>query len=302
RALEAQGAGAATITRAALPALIAAAAGAAGLWLLMGGIPAPRPGRPRRVGRAAPIATAVIWLLAVALPMLLFALGLGSPTGVGEFLRLYGGDLGNTLAVGLVAGLCAALVAAGLAAAWQHEARWVRIAADVQGIGWIVAALVPGTVATTALGQAYNRPGLDVAIYLTPAILVLGYLGRFAFVAALLGRFVSAREPRALVEMRRLDGATGLVGHLQACWPRLLAAGGAAGAIAGVLSLSDLSIAARLQPAGFSAIATDILDAIHYQRPRVVMTASLLMLALGIAAGFAAACLWWPLRDTARSV
>jgi DNA-binding beta-propeller fold protein YncE len=151
-----------------------------------------------------------------------------------------------------------------------------------------------------ALEAAYNRPGLDAMVYGKPAILVLGYLARFGFVAALLARWASLSEPRALGDLRRLDGADTLVGYVVGAWPRLLAAAGAAAAVVGVLSMSELVVAARLAPPRFPLIAGAILNAVHYQRPDTVLLAVLGLIGCALAATLIVVGVFEPLRRGGR--
>ena len=72
-------------------------------------------------------------------------------------------------------------------------------------------------------------------------------------------------------------------------------AGGTA-AVAGVLSMSELVIAARVTPPGFPLVAGAILNAVHYQRPDTVLLAVLALIAFGLAAGAVALAVFVPLR------
>ena len=289
-------AGVRVIMMAAAPAIAMAAVGVAAIWWLLGRGHTELATRPAAPTRPAMIVTAAIWLVSVALPVGLFIANLTAQVNVTTFARLYGRDLANTLAIAAMSAVVTAIVAVGLAAAWQDHRRWVRAAADVQAIGWLVAAVVPATTVGVALEAAYNRPGLDAAVYTTPAILVVGALARYGFIAALLARWVSMREPRALRDMRRLDGADTLVGYVVAAWPRLVAAAGAAAAVVAVLSMSELVVAARVAPPGVPLIAGAILNAVHYQRPDTVLLAVLFLVGFCLAAGIAAVAVFAPLR------
>jgi DNA-binding beta-propeller fold protein YncE len=160
----------------------------------------------------------------------------------------------------------------------------------------MLAAVVPGIVVGVACEAAWNHPGLENMVYNTPVVLVLGYLARFAFVGALLGRWMTRNEPRVLGDLRRLDRAETLAGMLRATWPAVLAVGGATGAVVAVLSMSELAVTARLQPRGFATIAQGVLHAVHYQRPDTVLLATLGLIGVGLAAGSLAVGAWWPLR------
>ena len=297
RALESDlDAGVRAIMLAAAPAIAMAAVGVAAIWWLLGRGHTELATRPAAPTRAAMIVTAAVWLVSVALPVVLFIANLTAQVNVTTFARLYGRDLANTLAVAAVSGVVTAFLAVGLAAAWQDTRRWVRTVADVQAIGWLVVAVVPATTVGVALEAAYNRPGLDAALYTTPAILVIGALARYGFIAALLARWVSLREPRAMRDMRRLDGADTLVAYVVAAWPRLVAAAGASAALVAVLSMSELVVASRVAPPGVPLIAGAILNAVHYQRPDTVLLAVLFLVGFGLAAGLVAAAVFVPLR------
>ncbi len=297
RAIESElGAGPRAVMLAGAPAIAMAAIGVAAIWLLSGRGFTEMAIRPAAPTRAGVITTAAIWLASVALPVGLFIANLTGEASPMTFVQLYGRDLANTLAVAAITALATVAVAVGLAALWQDHRRWVRIVADAQAIGWLLGAVVPATSVGVAMEAAYNRPGLDAMVYANPTILVLGYLARFGFVAALLARWVSLREPRTLRDLRRLDGADTLVAYVVAAWPRLLAAAGAAGAVVAVLSMSELVVAARLAPPGFPLIAGAILNAVHYQRPDTVLLAVLALVGVALAAGVAAVAMFRPLR------
>jgi len=297
RALENElDAGVRAIMMAAAPAIAMAVVGVAAIWWLLGRGHTELATRPAAPTRAALIVTAAIWLVSVALPVVLFIVNLTAQVNVMTFTRLYGRDLANTLAIAVASGAVTAFVAVGLAAAWQDRRRWVRTLADVQAIGWLVVAVVPATTVGVALEAAYNRPGLDAALYTTPAILVIGALARYGFIAALLARWVSMREPQELRDMRRLDGADTFVAYVVATWPRLVAAAGASAALVAVLSMSELVVAARVAPPGVPLIAGAILNAVHYQRPDTVLLAVLFLVGFGLAGGIAAVTVFAPLR------
>jgi DNA-binding beta-propeller fold protein YncE len=121
-------------------------------------------------------------------------------------------------------------------------------------------------------------------VYTGPAILVLGHLGRFGFVAALLARWLAGADPARSAEMRRLDGAGDLRGQLVALRPRLAAVTAATAAVVLALSLSEVSLTAQLRPAGLDVIAASVLNDMHYQRPQTVMTAAVLFVGAAVAA------------------
>jgi DNA-binding beta-propeller fold protein YncE/ABC-type Fe3+ transport system permease subunit len=301
RSLDSSGAGPRALVIATAPAAVLCVIGIALVWGLMGGAAPRSQGSPPRLGPPAIVATAAIWALTVLVPMSLFARSLSASASIGDFLSLHARDFLDTLGAAGGSGMLCAAAAVGMGVCWQDHRRWIRAAGTVQALGWLVAALLPGTIVALALEAGYNRPLLAL-LYSSPTILLLGHSARFAFVGALLGRFLARLEPAALRDLRRLDGAQTLYSWARSSWPRAVAAGGGAFCVASMLSLGDLSVAPRLAPAGTGSLALAVLGAVHYQRPDTVLLASVLLMGLGVVAGTAAAAAWWPLRRFGRGV
>lgn len=323
RAKDSMGATSRQILGAALPAVALAAVGAAVIWLLLSGRPRRAPTRPGRSAQLTRLGSTAIWVLSVLLPVILLARNLGGWRQVDEFLRFYGRGMAGTIELAAISGMLGVVVAVGLATAWGDHRRWVRAAAHVQAIGWVLLAVVPGTIVGVALEAAYNVPlvvwksagsaaplfglspgpgGVTLAdmLYRSEVIVVLGHLARFGFVAALLGRWIAVREPRSLMDLRRQDGAETLIGLIRAAWPRLLAAAVASLAIVIVLSMSEIPVTARVYPPGSDPLAVALLNAMHYQRPLTVVIASLALLAVALGAALLTAVVWAPLRRGGR--
>ena len=299
RAVDALGANAPQLLLVAMPAIGIAATGAVVVWLLLGAALPSSAKRSTPFTKAALGATVAIWLISVLGPVLVFATNLGEAGQIGEFFALYGSAVASTSTLALLSGAFAAVIALGLGAAWQDHRPLVRTLAHLQALGWIFVALVPGTIVAVALEAAYNislpiTPNQTLAdvIYSNPVILIAGYLARFGFVGALLGRWIAVREPRDLTAMRRLDGAQTMGGLFASSWPRLLAAGLGVMAIVTALSLSEIPVTARLQPPGAGSLAAAVLNALHYQRPDTVMFASLVLIGAALIAAVIAVLAW----------
>lgn len=303
RAKDALGAPAGEVLRAALPAIAIASAGAVAVWIALAGRAAGsmRPGERSR-GRDLPAVAGVATLLLATLivPLVLLAGRVGSWTQVEAFVTLYGRDLaGSILRAVVVAGL-GGLLAVGLTATWLDERTWVRRAAHAQAALWLAGAFVPATVAGIALEAAYNTALFADLVYRREAIVIVAHLMRFGFVAALLGWWAAAREPSAIADLRRTDGATGLGGVLVAAGPRLLAAGVAAAAIILVLALGEAAVTARVHPPGSRPLAMALLNDMHYQRPQTVIVAVLLLAVLALGAAAIVTAVWRGRRFTAH--
>lgn len=311
RAIEALGATPREVLTAAAPATVLTVFGAVIVWMLLSirraEVASSKNERDGRGRVGVLLATAMLWILSVGIPIVLMARNMRSAAGgrtlgeqVSEFTTFYGRGMGNTIVIALICGALASVIAAGLAWMWQDRRAWVRGAAHVQAVGWMIAAAVPGTMVGSALTVAYNREVAADWVYLTPAVLVIGHLARFGFLAALLGRWIALQEPRALVEMRAMDGAERLGGLLLATWPRLLAAGGATFAIVMALSLAEIPVTAQVRPPGFDLITPSILNDMHYQRPQTVMIATAVFMGVALLASFIALALWSSARRAVK--
>jgi len=301
RAVAALGANARDVLAAAAPAVLIGGLGAAAVWFLIAGRPERAPTRAGRASRVTIGATALIWVLSVVIPLVLLLVGLAGVRKSGTFWAFYGGALLNTVALALLCGGVGAVVAIGLAGLWQDPRRWVRAVGHAQALGWLLAAAVPGTIVGVAVEAAYNTGVTAEVIYSSQAVLVIGYLARFGFVAALFGRWLIAQEPRTQGDLRRLDGAETWLGLMICAWPRMLAAGLGSGAVIAVLALGEIPVTARLHPPGSDPLALAVLNAMHYQRPYTVMLSVLVLVAAAAGAALVVTGGWWWLRRVSRS-
>jgi len=286
RAKSALGATTAGVLVASLPAVGLAGAGAVAVWIGLGrGRERRAPiGAPRRPARVTVALAVLIWIVSALAPLLMLARRIVSWEQIVEFAGLYGPAVGNAAATAGATAFLGACIAVGLAIVWLDHRPWVRRFGDVQAVGWLVAALVPALVAGVALEAAYNRSqgvgGLALAttVYGQPWILLVAQLGRAAFVAALLARWIVAREPRGLADLRRIDGAGGLLATLVAGRPAFVAAGVAGFAVTGVLA------------------------AMHYQRPETVVMAVLLLMVIAAGVALVTTTVWAGLARHARTL
>jgi DNA-binding beta-propeller fold protein YncE len=296
RAVQALGGTTRDLLIAGMPAAAVAAVGALATWWALNRRRSDDVSRALSPAWATIILSSVIWLLSVAAPLALVSGGALRRARVAEFGELYGRALADTIMVAAACGALAAIVACGLALMWQDRRRWIRVAAHVQAVGWLLAALIPATLVAAAHESAYNRGPLADFVYRSPRMLVLGHLSVFGFVAALLGRWAAQREPAIVHDLRLLDGADTLRGQLIAAGPTLLSAAVATAAITAVLSLSEIALSGQLAPAGFELLAPIVLNALHYQRPETVALATVATIGLALVAVLAAALAWTTLR------
>jgi len=225
----------------------------------------------------------------------MFTVALDTPR-VGDFTVLHGQAVGASAVVALSAALLVGSLAVAirvLVDAVRGEgagARILRFAARAAALLLLTAGVVPGTVCALAVEAAYNRPepgflpsSILAPIYDSPLAVVLVLAMRAAPVAAVVALVLAAREPTSSARLRALDG-----GSWPARWRGLRAELGfaAAGAtsIALAWSLGELTASGRVVPPGLPWLATDVLNAIHYQRPETVVLAVVAIVAVALPA------------------
>jgi len=248
-------------------------------------------------------AAVVIGLLGVV-PIALLVGGLLREPGVSReslesFASLHADAVPTTLGTALASGAVLALLAAGLLLLWRDGSRIARAIAVGQSIAWVILAGLPAAAVAAATIAAWNRAWLD-PLYESPAIVIVGQVGRFGVLAAAAAWWL-ARRRDAEGDLRSIDGPRRLGEAMRAERPRLVAAMTAAGAVGASLSLGEIDLTARLQPPGDGWIAAAVLNAIHYQRGESVLLAALAMTAMGAIAAGAVMLAWRPLRSAGRA-
>ena len=248
-----------------------------------------RLGWPSRLAIAAAIACSLG-------PLAMLVVGVVGEPGIDgaairAFITLHGESLVPTAVVALASGAVAAVLAVALYAMWIDRSRLARVLAAIETLAWAIVAGTPVAVAASATILFWNRPLLE-AVYDSPAILVVGHLGRFGIVAAAAAWWLARTRGAAARDLAATDAPARLGEVLRAEAPRAIAAGGSAGLVVASLSLGEVALASRLAPPGEATIATAVLNAIHYQRGETVVLATIAMVAIGLAAAMAVAWLF----------
>jgi hypothetical protein len=250
------------------------------------------PRDPARVHMSV-IAAAAMWGLSVIGPLIVVLLNLHGTRQLLTFWKLSAGSISVSAQIaGMVAAL--ALVLAG--ASWlgaETRARWLRLAAAVCLSTLLIAGLIPGILVGAATAQAWNRWEPLRWVADSPAIVVLGHLARFGFVAAIAGWLLARSEPAALRDLRRIDAGDSVRGWFQAAaQPRLAAMAGLAIA-SGVLSFHEIESAVMLQPptSAGGGFAWRMLQALHYSREEDIVPGLATVLAVAISGSGLAAWL-----------
>ncbi|MBI1303230.1 MAG: hypothetical protein GC172_05525 [Phycisphaera sp.] len=306
RSLEALGASPRTLVAAALPAIALAALAVAAIPLLAGrlgqhgmrarggGACAPSTGSRGHASRSMASRFSAVALLAalacVAVPVALFLRALSAIPRAGDFFLLHGEALRNTLSVAAVAAVVVTAVALLLRVALASRVGMARRGGLALAALAAVASLVPGALVAKATALGYNRDA-TAFIYDTPAVVAVVLCVRALLIAAAVSVALEGASHRTARANRALDGES-----LRARWlglrGELALVALAALPLSFAWSLGELTASSRVLPPGFEWIATDILNAIHFQRPETVLLgASALVVVAVCAAALLAAVL-----------
>gem|GEM_PF-267226 len=220
--------------------------------------------------------------LACILPMTacVFLLrALGAVPRTRDFLTLHGEALATTLLIAGIAALIAGAFAVTLRLAMDAPLRGVRVLVRAVLLIALVIAILPSTLAAGALESAYNHDA-TAFVYDTPLVVVLVLAVRAMAVGSMVVLIQDAVEDPSAARLRSLDGAS-----FAALWRGFRVE--ARTTLLTVLplafawSLGELTASGRLVPPGMAWLATDILNAIHYQRAETVLLGTGVFLAVG---------------------
>ncbi len=281
RAMDAAGASADAVLRAAWPAVgVAFLASALLVLLLRRALPLLRAREATEPSATHKGGVMIVALVAVA-TLLPLALLLWDTTQVSEwqsFTQLHLRASRNSLVMGGAVGALGAAIAIAVAVLGVMS-RWRTVA--LIAVGCLVMLVVPATTVALACAQVWRG---SAAIYDTLAVVALAEAGRFSLVAVACGAWCGATVTREARDSWELGGA-GLADFIRMARPQLLAAAGAGATLLFALAIGETSVAARLQPPGADWLAASMLNAIHYQDASAVCAALpwLGMIALGAA-------------------
>lgn len=209
------------------------------------------------------LAAAAVWCVSIVLPAAGLATSIRSESVISavasalpEFSRELVSSAVLAAVVGLVAGvLCLATwraAASGVRGAWVARAWLVLL---------VFGALTPGVLVGDAIASTSSLAFRD-----SHAWTVLAHIARFGALAAAVGLWLAASEPRDLARMRAVDGATGPRGFLSSVTGAHLGAMLAVAVIVAMLSLHEIEAAVRLQPPGSRSLSRTMLGLLHFAR------------------------------------
>jgi sugar lactone lactonase YvrE/ABC-type Fe3+ transport system permease subunit len=241
-----------------------------------------------------------LWILTVGIPVAAFVWSLTNMlrdgsilTGLGGFMDVYGSSVFSGVLLSLLTASAGVIVTIGLALMWIHPSSWVRLLGHIQAVLWLIIGAVPA--ASYAVGL---RGAWDHLIGEMPLVLAAAHLGRYGFVAALIGWWIARSEGRQQRDVRLLEGGRsgllggiGLGGAFTALAPALIGGVVAAFALIAIASFGEIPMTQQVAPPARSVpLQVALLNAMHYQRPEIVMLAGLVMLLGGGLAACIALC------------
>jgi len=235
-------------------------------------------------GRLPAVGAAVVWCLAVVLPMVLLATGLPSLHASVTHIELAWPSIVASMGLCAAAGVLAGGLCAGSMLARASGKPAARVAAVVH---WALLAtmLVPGVFVGSWLRWAWSLlPVGAVSDWLdtSGALLVIAYVLRFGAVATWLGNQLVASQEPSLRDIGTLTGG-GIGGIWRTLGLRYWPVFPAVAVACGLLSLYEIEAMVMLQPAGIRPLSQRLLELLHYNRDEELSVLGLLIAAVGLA-------------------
>lgn len=253
---------------------------------------------PKKPVTGTRIASTIVWLLAVAVPLGLFIATVHGFKPYVNFWRTTSQPVLTSAGVAVGVGL----VGVALAAAF-----WQGLSASGAGrltptlrlclLLLMVTGLLPGVLTGAAVTTAITITPRAYDLGDSPLALVIAHTARFGFIAALLGCWLAAIEPRQERDLRALDAGLGLKSWLAACLPLQ------GGALAGIglalasLSFHEIEAAVVVQPPGSPSLAQVMLNHLHQLRMQDVAAAAVSVVVMALLIALASA---WAAGHTLR--
>lgn len=235
-------------------------------------------------GRGLWVGSALVWAVSVLLPAGVMLVQLRVPGAWRQGFVLFRDQWGWSFVVALIASVLAVCLAVAGPLFWRATLNTtVRRLVFLGMLAVFLAAVIPPAALGIGFVMIYNRAGFWGYLYRDTALLWgLSLAARYGAIALLIAWLALGRRRLLTLEQARSDGA-GTCGVLAwvilpAVWPALLAVG----LLVLVLSLFEIVITQLVGPVGFPSIAMTILGLMHYGRDDVVITISLVMMAVGI--------------------
>jgi iron(III) transport system permease protein len=223
--------------------------------------------------RGAQLAVALVFVVAVALPIVVLVREALNARSVTASLTGSGEAIANSL---ILSAIGASVVAAVAACLGYARARARERVANFADMLFVVLFAVPSTIVGVGLIGLWNRPGVFGTIYGTDTMFILAYLARFVPVAALIFAAAVRYVPISQEEAAATVGA----GWLRAMWrimlPQLRLGLAAAWIVVFVLSFGELGASVLIAPPGESTLPIRIYTIIANTPPAQIAVLALL--------------------------
>ncbi len=226
-------------------------------------------------GRGGFLGMAMVWGLAVVVPVAVLMVSIDDWRSMGLFWTERGDAIGHSVVIGCVVGVIGAGFAMGIACVLGHWARWVRMVGVVGVYVSAAGALVPGVLVGASVVQAGGLIGGQFGGLFGGGGGIGGWFGVYGEIAGLLvrvlvvggivGAVVAGRESGELVSQRWSLGG-GLVDWWRAHGKTGIAACVGAGVLCGLLAVHEIEASVMITRAGVSTLSQSLLADLHYAR------------------------------------
>ncbi len=164
------------------------------------------------------------------------------------------------------------------------------------GVG---AFLLGGALLAIADIRVYNAP-MRVAgryplgwVYNSAAVMIIGYIGRFGWLALLAGELAWSGGVRELRGMSAVDGAGAVRTARDVIWPIAWPMVMASAVLMMAMSMTEVSMTVLLAPLRPQPLINELMNWVHYQRSDEMLEGTLLLMAMTLVLGVAAIGLAW---------
>lgn len=223
------------------------------------------------------------WFLMTGFPLFLSGL---YPIIFGDGFQLwdqYRGDLLLSLYIAFAVAISVGFIAISFFAMFISNSFKLRFLANLLLLFWLLMACIPSSLLSSVFQQSWNSINISF-ITNSYALLIFGLIAKIGFVGILGAKWMSSVKGTS--QLARLDYWQTIPQFCHAFSPQLVQLCSISGAIALIMSFSDISLATQLSPpSNDQPVTIALLHAMHYQRPQIVTSALSIILAVAIVSG-----------------
>lgn len=246
--------------------------------------------------RADGVLTAIIWLMAVGGPLLMFALSVREFSSLGRFWMLNTNAAEDSALVGLMVAFVCLVLIVGCWLGLSFSRASARVALMVVGL-FMISGLVPGVMVGAWTHSFWWAIGRSVGLDQTVLPLVSAHVARFGMVACLAGVWLAMDESTSEKGLRLMDAGSArfrawIRVRLLGAWPVVVGVGVAVW----LLSFHEVESSIMVRPAGMDSFPHAMLGLLHYARDEDLSAAMVQMLAIGLMIAISASWLTFDFR------